>query len=114
LPRGELAEAVDVEAVTTATRLDVLPQISTVAEFVPTYEASGFYCIGAPRNTPAAIIDKLNQEISAALADPKIKARFANVSGEPLAGSPADFGRLIADATEKWGKVVRFAGIKPD
>ena len=96
-------------AVTTATRSEALPDIPTVGEFVPGYEASGWYGIGAPKNTPAEIVDKLNKEINAALADPKIKARLADLGGTVLAGSPADFGKLIADETEKWGKVVKFA-----
>ena len=101
-------------AVTTATRLDVLPDIPTVGDFVPGYEASGWIGLGAPKNTPAEIIDKLNKEINAGLADPKIKARLADLGGTVLAGSPAEFGKLIADETEKWGKVVKFAGIKPE
>ena len=101
-------------AVTTATRSEALPDIPTVGEFVPGYEASTWFGIGAPRNTPAEIIDKLNKEINAALADPKIKARLADLGGTVLAGSPADFGKFIADETEKWAKVVKFAGIKPD
>jgi tripartite-type tricarboxylate transporter receptor subunit TctC len=101
-------------AVTTATRSDALPDIPTVSEFVPGYEASGWSGIGSPKNTPSQIIDKLNKEINAALAEPKIKARFANLGATVLAGSPADFGKLIADETEKWGKVIRAANIKPD
>jgi tripartite-type tricarboxylate transporter receptor subunit TctC len=101
-------------AVTTATRSDALPGIPTVGEFVPDYEASTWYGVGAPKATPAEIIDKLNKEINAGLADPKIKARLADFGGTPLVGSPADFGKLIADETEKWGKVVRAANIKPD
>ena len=101
-------------AVTTATRSEALPDIPTVGEFVPGYEASGWFGIGAPKNTPAEIIDKLNKEINAALADPKMKARLADMGGTVLAGSPADFGKLIADETEKWAKVVKFAGIKPE
>ena len=85
-----------------------------MGEFLPGYEASGWYGIGAPRNTPAEIVDKLNKEINAGLADPKIKARLADLGGTVLAGSPADFGKLIADETEKWAKVVKFAGIKPE
>jgi tripartite-type tricarboxylate transporter receptor subunit TctC len=99
-------------AVTTSTRLEVLPDTPTVAEFVPGYEASGWFGIGAPRNTPAEIVDKLNKEINAALADPKIKARLADLGGIPLAMTPADFGKFISDETEKWGKVVRAANIK--
>jgi tripartite-type tricarboxylate transporter receptor subunit TctC len=101
-------------AVTTATRSDALPDIPTVAEFVPGYEASGWFGIGASKNTPSEIIDKLNKEINAALADPKIKARLADLGGAVLALSPADFGKLIADETEKWGKVIRAANIKPE
>ena len=94
-------------AVTTATRSEVLPDIPTVGDFVPGYEASAWFGIGAPKNTPAEIVDKLNKEINAGLADPKIKARLADLGGTVLAGSPADFGKLIADETEKWGKVIR-------
>jgi tripartite-type tricarboxylate transporter receptor subunit TctC len=101
-------------AVTTATRSEVLPDVPTVGEFVPAYESSGWYGLGAPKNTPVEFIDKLNKEINAALADPKMQARLADLGGIVLAGSPADFGKLIADETEKWGKVVKFAGIKPD
>jgi len=81
---------------------------------VPGYEASQWFGIGAPKNTPADIVDKLNREINAGLADPKIKARLADLGGTVLAGSPADFGKLIAEETEKWAKVVRFSGAKPD
>ena len=101
-------------AVGAATRSDALPDIPTVAEFVPGYEASTWYGVGAPKATPAEIVDKLNKEINAGLADPKIKARFADLGGDVLALSPADFGRLIVDETEKWGKVVRAANIKAD
>jgi tripartite-type tricarboxylate transporter receptor subunit TctC len=100
--------------VTTAKRLEVLPDIPTIGEFVPGYEASTFHGLGTPSNTPAEIIDELNKEIGAALADPKIKARIADLGGTVVAGSPADFGKLIADETEKWGKVIRAANIKPD
>jgi len=99
-------------AVTTATRLDVLPDVPTVAEFVPGYEASTWNGIGAPKNTPAEIVDKLNKEINAALADPKIKAQLADLGAAALVGSPDDFRKLIADETEKWAKVVKIAGIK--
>ena len=88
--------------------------MSTVGEFVPGYEASGWFGVGAPRNTPVEIIDKLNREINAGLADPKIKARLADLGVAVLLGSPADFGKLVADETEKWGKVVKFAALKPD
>jgi tripartite-type tricarboxylate transporter receptor subunit TctC len=100
--------------VTIERRLDALPEIPTVAEFVPGYEASNWYGGGAPKATPAEIIDKLNKEISAGLADPTMKARLADLGGTVLAGSPADFGKLIADETEKWAKVIKFAGIKAD
>jgi tripartite-type tricarboxylate transporter receptor subunit TctC len=99
-------------AVTTASRSQVLPDIPTVGEFVPGYESSIWFGLGAPKGTPAEIIDKLNQEINAALADPKIKARMAESGGNPLTGSPADFGKLIAEETEKWAKVVKFSGAK--
>jgi tripartite-type tricarboxylate transporter receptor subunit TctC len=101
-------------AVTTATRSEALPDMPTVGEFVPGYEASSVFGLGAPKNTPTDIIDKLSNEISAGLADPKLKARLADLGGTVLALSPADFGKLIADETEKWGKVIRFAGIKPE
>jgi tripartite-type tricarboxylate transporter receptor subunit TctC len=101
-------------AVTTATRAQVLPDVPTVADSLPGYEASQWYGVGAPRQTPAEIVDKLNAEINAALADPAMKARFADIGGEALPGSPADFGKLIAAETEKWGKVVRAANIKPE
>ena len=100
-------------AITTATRLDALPDIPAVDEFVPGYEASSIFGFGAPRNTPAEIVDKLNKEINAGLADPKIKARLADLYGTALGGSPADFGRLLAEETEKWGKVIRAADIRP-
>jgi tripartite-type tricarboxylate transporter receptor subunit TctC len=101
-------------AVTTRTRSPVLPDIPTVAEFVPGYESSFWTGVGAPKNTPAEIVDKLNKEINAALADPKIKARLAALGATVLQGSPADFGKFIADETEKWAKVVKFAGIKAE
>jgi tripartite-type tricarboxylate transporter receptor subunit TctC len=101
-------------AVTIERRLDALPDIPTVGDFVPGYEATNWYGIGAPRNTPVEVIEKLNKETNAGLADPKIKARIADLGGSLLTGSPADFGRLIADETEKWGKVVKFVGIKAD
>jgi tripartite-type tricarboxylate transporter receptor subunit TctC len=101
-------------AMTTATRLPVLPDIPTVAEFVPGYEASFWTGIGAPKNTPAEIVDKLNKEINEALADAKIKTRLAELGAAALPGSPADFNKLIADETEKWGKVVRAAAIKAE
>ncbi len=101
-------------AVTTATRSEAFPDIPTVADFVPGYEASAFFGVGAPKNTPADIIEKLNKEINAGLADPKLKARLADLGGTVIAGSPADFGRLLADETEKWAKVVKLAGMKPE
>jgi tripartite-type tricarboxylate transporter receptor subunit TctC len=101
-------------AVSTATRFDALPDLPTVGTFVPGYEASAFFGVGAPRNTPAEIVAKLNKEINAGLANPRVRERLANLGGTVLAGSPADFGKLIAEDTEKWGKVVRFAGIKPE
>ena len=99
-------------AVTTAARLDVLPDVPTVGDFVPGYEASGFAGIGAPRNTPAEIIDMLNKELNAGLADTKIKTRIVELGGTVLGGSPAEFGTIISDATEKWARVIKFAGIK--
>jgi len=101
-------------AVTTATRSDELPDVATIGEFVPGYEASAWYGLGAPKGTAAGIVDRLNGETNAALADPTIKARLAEFGGAILAGSPADFGSLIAAETEKWGKVVRFAGLNPE
>jgi tripartite-type tricarboxylate transporter receptor subunit TctC len=99
-------------AVTTAARSEALPELPSVGDFVPGYESSQWYGIGVPKNTPHEIVDKLNQEIKAALADPKVKARLADLGGTVLALSPSDFGRLIADETEKWGKVIRAADIK--
>jgi len=99
-------------AVTGPTRTDVLPDIPSVGEFLPGYEASGWFGVGAPRNTPSDIIDRLNNEINAGLADPRIKARFADLGGTVLGGSAADFGKFVADETEKWSKVVKFAGAK--
>jgi tripartite-type tricarboxylate transporter receptor subunit TctC len=101
-------------AVTTATRWETLPDLPTVGEFLPGFEASAWNGLGAPRNTPAKIIDTLNKEINAALADPTMKARLADLGGAVLAGSPADFGKLIAEETEKWAKVIKFAGLKPE
>ena len=106
--------AVRALAVTTAVRSEALPDIPTIAEFVPGYESSAWYGIGAPRNTAGEIVDKLNAENNASLADPKLKARFADMGGVTLAGSPADFGRLIAEETEKWAKVVKFSGAKAE
>jgi tripartite-type tricarboxylate transporter receptor subunit TctC len=101
-------------AVTQATRSEVLPDIPTVGEFLPGYEASSWFGIGAPKSTPAEIVDMLNREINQALADPKIKTKIAELGGTGLPGSPADFGKLIARETEKWAKVVKFSGAKPD
>ena len=101
-------------AVTSAKPLEMVPAIPTVGDFVPGYEASGWQGIGAPKSTPTEIIEKLNKQINAGLADPKIKTRVADMGGTVLAGSPPDFGKLIADETEKWGKVVKFSGAKPD
>jgi tripartite-type tricarboxylate transporter receptor subunit TctC len=101
-------------AATSATRSPALPDVPTVAEFVPGYESSFWSGIAAPKGTPPEIVDKLNREINAALADPKIKARLADWGSTPLPGSPADFGRLIADETEMLGKGVKFSGAKVD
>ncbi len=101
-------------AVTTATRSEALPDLPTVGDFLPGYEASTWLGVGAPKNTPVEIVDKLNTEINAGLADPKMKARIADLGGTVFSGSPADFGKFIADETEKWGKVVRAADIKPE
>jgi tripartite-type tricarboxylate transporter receptor subunit TctC len=101
-------------AVTTATRAEALPDLPTVGDFVPGYDASNWYGVGAPKNTPAEIVDKLNRGINAALADPQMKARLADLGGSVLPGSPADFGKLIAEETEKWAKVIRAANIKAE
>jgi tripartite-type tricarboxylate transporter receptor subunit TctC len=101
-------------AVTTATRSEALPGISTVSDFVPGFETSDWGGVSGPKGTPAEIIDRLNKEINAGLADPKIKARFADLGATVIPGSPADFGKLIAEETEKWAKVVKFSGAKPD
>ena len=101
-------------AVTSATRSAALPDVPTVGEFVPGYEASGWFGIGAPKDTPAEIVGKLNREITAGLADPKIKERLADLGGVPLPMTAAEFGKLIAVETEKWGKVIRAANIKTD
>jgi tripartite-type tricarboxylate transporter receptor subunit TctC len=100
-------------AVTTAVRSEALSDLPTVGDFLPGYEMSAWFGVGVPRNTPAAIIDKLNKEINAGLADPGIKARFADLGGVVFPTSPAEFGKFIADETEKWGKVIRAANIKP-
>src|SRR5438552_8406533 len=101
-------------AVTSSTRSDVLPDLPTVADVLPGYEASAWYGLGAPKGTPDEIIDKVNHAMNAILADPKSQARFAELGASLLPGSPADFGKLIAEETEKWGKVVEFSGAKPD
>jgi tripartite-type tricarboxylate transporter receptor subunit TctC len=101
-------------AVTTATRSEVLPDIPSVGEFVPDYEASTWYGVGAPKATPTEIVDKLNREFNAGLADPKIKARLADLGGVPMPMTPPDFGKFLVDETEKWAKVVKFAGLKPE
>ena len=101
-------------AVTTGSRAEVLPDLPTVGDSVPGYEASQWYGVGAPKGTPAEIVNKLNKEINAAFAEPRMKARFADIGGEALAGSPSEFAMFIAEETEKWAKVVKFAGMKPE
>jgi tripartite-type tricarboxylate transporter receptor subunit TctC len=101
-------------AVTTATRSQALPDLPTIGDFVPGYEASGWYGVVAPKDTPPEIVDKLNKEINEAIADPKFQARLADLGGTALPGSPGDFGKLIAKDIEKWAKVVKFADIKPE
>jgi tripartite-type tricarboxylate transporter receptor subunit TctC len=101
-------------AVTTTTRSDALPDIPTVGDFVPGYESSASFGVGVPTRTPVEIIDRLNTEINAALGDPKVKTRLVDLGGKPLVGSPAAFGKLVADETEKWAKVIRAANIKPE
>jgi tripartite-type tricarboxylate transporter receptor subunit TctC len=101
-------------AVTPAKRLDVFPDVPSVGEFLPGYEATGFAGIGVPKATPAAIIDMLNKELNAGLADPRIKARIEELGGTVVGGTPAEFGKIISDATEKWAKVIKFAGIKAE
>jgi tripartite-type tricarboxylate transporter receptor subunit TctC len=108
------ASALRALAVTTATRQEVLPDVPTVGEFLPGYEARGWYGVVVPKATPVEIVGKLNQEINAALADPNMKKRLTELGVAVFAGSPADFGKFIADETEKWGKVVKFAGIKAE
>jgi tripartite-type tricarboxylate transporter receptor subunit TctC len=100
-------------AVATATRLPTLPDVSTVGEFLPGYEASSWYGIGAPRATPPEIVDTLNRTMNTGLADPRLKARLGELGGMMLSGTPAEFGKLMADETEKWAKVVKFSGAKP-
>jgi tripartite-type tricarboxylate transporter receptor subunit TctC len=101
-------------AVTSAARLDLLPDVPTVGDLVPGYEARSWYGVGAPKNTPAELIDELNKEVNAGLTNPKMNARIADLGYTVFAGSPVDFGKLIADETEKWAKVVKFAGNKLD
>ncbi len=101
-------------AVTTAARSDALPGVPTVAETVPGYEASAWFGLGVPKGTPAEIVDKLNAAVNAGLADPKLKARLTDLGGSMLAGTPADFGKVIVEETEKWAKVVKFSGAKPE
>jgi tripartite-type tricarboxylate transporter receptor subunit TctC len=101
-------------AVTTVTRSELLPETPPLSDFLPDYDVSGWFGVGAPARTPVEIIDRLNKEINAGLADPKIKARFADLGATVIPGSPADFGKLIAEETEKWGKVIRAAGIKAE
>ena len=101
-------------AVTTAARLDVLPDVPPIADFVPGYEASGFAGIGAPKGTPAGIIELLNKQLNAGLADPKIRNRIVELGGTPLGGTPAEFAKILSEATEKWAKVIKFAGIKAE
>ena len=101
-------------AVTTATRSPTLPDIPTVGDFVPGYEASSWHGVGVPKDTPAEIVEKLNREINAVLTDPKLKARLADLGGVPMPMTPPEFGKFIADETEKWAKVIKFAGIKPE
>jgi tripartite-type tricarboxylate transporter receptor subunit TctC len=101
-------------AITTATRSDALPDLPSLGDFVSGYEVNTWFGVGAPTGTPAAIVDKLNREINAALADPQMKARLAELGGTVLAGTPADFAKMIADETQKWAKVIRAANIKPD
>ena len=108
------ADKVRALAVTSATRSEVLPDLPPIADFVPGYEAVNWWGIAAPKATPVEVIDKLNREINTAFADPRVKARLADLGGPPLAGSPSDFGRLIADETVKWAKVIRAANIKPE
>jgi tripartite-type tricarboxylate transporter receptor subunit TctC len=118
---GPLLAAVDhiktgrlrVLALTSSKRSEILPDTPTVDEFVPGYEASQLYGVGAPKATPVEIVDKLNKEINAGLADPKVKERFAQLGTTALPGSPGDFGKYLAEETEKWAKVVRFSGAKP-
>jgi tripartite-type tricarboxylate transporter receptor subunit TctC len=101
-------------AVSTKTRLAALPDVPVIADFVPGYEASGWIGLGAPKNAPAEVVKKLNDEVNSALADPKFKERLADLGGQAFASSPAEFGEFIAAEIEKFGKVIRFAGIKAE
>jgi tripartite-type tricarboxylate transporter receptor subunit TctC len=101
-------------AVTSPTRAEGFSELPWAGDFVAGYEASQWYGMAAPKKTPVEVIDKLNREINAALSDPMMRAKFAEIGGEPLAGSPSEFGRLIAEETEKWGKVVKFTGLKAE
>jgi tripartite-type tricarboxylate transporter receptor subunit TctC len=101
-------------AVTTAARTEMLPDLPTVGDFVPGYQASQWYGLAAPKATPTDIVERLNKEVNAALVDPKMKARLADIGGEPLPGTPAEFAKLIADETEMWAKVVKSAGLRPE
>jgi tripartite-type tricarboxylate transporter receptor subunit TctC len=111
---GHRQSACQPEKLTTTARLEVLPDTPALGEFLSGYEASAWFGVGAPKNTPAEIVDKLNKEINAALADSKMKSRLADLGGTVLPGSPGNFGKLIIDDTEKWGKVIRAANIKPE
>ena len=101
-------------AITTATRSEALPDLPILEDFVPGYEANAWLGLGAPKGTPAAIIDRLSKEVNDALADLKFRGRLANLGGTPLPSSPADFGKLVGEETEKWAKVVKFVGLKPE
>ena len=101
-------------AVTTSSRSEALPDVPSLGDFLPGFESSTWYGLGAPKGTPVHVIEKLNREISIALVDPKIKARLHDLGGSALVDSPDNFGKLIADETEKWGKVVKFSGARPD
>ena len=101
-------------AVSTATRSDTLPDLPTVSEFVPGYEVSSWFGIGAPRNTPTQVVDKLNAEINAGLTTPKLRAHLTDLGSTSLMGSPTAFGKLIVEETEKWGKVIRTPNVKPE
>jgi tripartite-type tricarboxylate transporter receptor subunit TctC len=101
-------------AITSTTRSELLPDVPTLADFVPGYESSAWYGVGAPKGTPPEVVDRLNKEVNAFLVDPKMKLRIAEMGATTVAGSPADFGKLVVDETEKWGKVVKFAGVKAE